>query len=76
MDEAKADGMVVRRVLLLGNSMAGKMDETMVEQLVDVRVNCWIVPWVQQSVGLMVEKKAMKMVELMDELLVVKKVAW
>jgi hypothetical protein len=56
--------------------MAGKMDETMVEQLVDVRVNCWIVPWVQQSVGLMVEKKAMKMVELMDELLVVKKVAW
>ena len=68
--------MVVRRVLLLGNSMVGKMDETMVELLVDVRVNCWIVPWVQQSVGLMVEKKAMKMVELMDELLVVKKVAW
>lgn len=68
--------MVVLRVFVLGNLMVGKMGELMVEQLVDVRVICWIVPWVQQSVGLMVEKKALKMVELMDELLVVKMVAW
>lgn len=39
----KVNGMVALKAFLLGNWMVGKMDESMVEQLVDVKVIYWVV---------------------------------